>query len=308
MLYPPPASCTLLASSWRKIAASLFGLGGLATTALALLTTWWMRETSTSSLAPSMAEVASWLMVGWAVRSTWRLLSTPQGIPEPQFSESRPGIHWARWATMGVLACGMLAVGSAWEPLIRHLSAVSQMSLPTLPTQGRSATAAPSLLAALVMTGGMWLRQRWNGQRYRQPEGNPPALSGQTEYGLGEGLARAAQALQAVVAFGTQERILALVVRAAIGGMQWTYRIVEKRLLEDSLYGLGQVVVGAGRITYRIVEHEGLEGILRRTARAILALSRGLQRLHTGRLRHNVLWVAASLIFAVLALTLCGQR
>jgi hypothetical protein len=154
----------------------------------------------------------------------------------------------------------------------------------------------------------MWLRQRWNGQRYRQPEGNPPALSGQTEYGLGEGLARAAPALQAVVAFGTQERILALVVRATIGGAQWTYRIVEKRLLEDSLYGLAQGVVGAARITYRIVEHEGLEGILRRIVRAILALSRGLQRLHTGRLRHSVLWVAASLILAVLALTMCGQR
>jgi hypothetical protein len=181
------------------------------------------------------------------------------------------------------------------------------MSLPTLPTQRSLAAATPSLLASLVIAGGMWLRQRWNRQRYRQVEAGLSALSGQTEYGLGEGLARAAQALQAVVAFGIPERILALVARAVIGGAQWTYRVVEKRLLEDSLYGLVQVLVGAARITYRIVEHEGLEGILRRIVRAILSLSRGLQRLHTGKLRHNLVWVAASLLLAVLALTMCVQ-
>mgnify|MGYP000138425703 CR=1 FL=1 len=58
------------------------------------------------------------------------------------------------------------------------------------------------------------------------------------------------------------------------------------------------------RVTRRVVEQEGLEGLLRRAVRTALVLSRGLQRWHTGRLRRNLLWVAASLVLAVLALVL----
>jgi hypothetical protein len=49
-------------------------------------------------------------------------------------------------------------------------------------------------------------------------------------------------------------------------------------------------------------EQRGLEGLLRWTVRAVMAGSRWLQRRHTGRLRRNLIWVAASLVLAVLGL------
>jgi hypothetical protein len=66
-----------------------------------------------------------------------------------------------------------------------------------------------------------------------------------------------------------------------------------------------RVVVDEARVTYRVVEHEGLEGFPRHSVQAVLALGRGLQRWHTGRLRRNLLWVAVSLALVALTL-LCG--
>ena len=109
-----------------------------------------------------------------------------------------------------------------------------------------------------------------------------------------------------MVEVGIQERILTLIVRAVVGAAQWTYRVMEKQFLESLQRGAVQAVVGAGSITYRIVEQKGLEGILRRIVRAALAIGRGLQRLHTGRLQRNLVWVAVSLLLAVLALVFCS--
>jgi len=105
------------------------------------------------------------------------------------------------------------------------------------------------------------------------------AEPGEEVLDLEEGLARAAQVLQAVVEVGILEQIVALIVRAVVDG---------------------------ARVTYRVVEQEGLEGFLRYAVRAVLMVSRGVQCWHTGRLRRNLLWLAVSLALAVLALVLYG--
>ena len=67
-----------------------------------------------------------------------------------------------------------------------------------------------------------------------------------------------------------------------------------------------RAVVDGALIIHRVVEQEGLEGILRRGVGAVMALSRALQRGHTGRLRRNLLWVPIALALAVLALVAYG--
>jgi hypothetical protein len=98
-------------------------------------------------------------------------------------------------------------------------------------------------------------------------------------YGLEDGLIQAARALRAGVEAGILEQIIALVVRGT---------------------------TRSAHATYRIVEQGGFEGLLRRTVRAVVALSQVLQRWHTGRLRHNLLWVTFSLALIALTLVLCG--
>jgi hypothetical protein len=67
-----------------------------------------------------------------------------------------------------------------------------------------------------------------------------------------------------------------------------------------------QAVVNGAHTAHRIVEQEGLEGILRRAVRTITALSRILQRWHTGRLRRNLLWIPITLTLAIVALAVYG--
>ena len=205
---------------------------------------------------------------------------------------------------MGMLAGGILAGGLTWGPLTHHLSAVSHLSLPTLLTLERFAPTVPSVLATAVLTGGIWLFRRWQGpldlQRQEQPEPE------QAAYGLQEGLAQAAKALRGVVEIGVQERILTWILRAVVGGAQWTYQAMEQQFLEGLQRHIVQALATTASITYRIVEHKGLEGLLRQVPQSLQALSRGLQRLTTGKLRRNLVWVAVSLIVAVLALAFYG--
>ena len=100
------------------------------------------------------------------------------------------------------------------------------------------------------------------------------------------------------------ESLLRGSARVVMDGARLTYRVVERDGLESLLRGSARVVMDEARVTYRVVEHEGLEGFPRHSVQAVLALGRGLQRWHTGRLRRNLLWVAVSLALVVLTLVL----
>jgi hypothetical protein len=173
--------------------------------------------------------------------------------------------------------------------------------MPTLPALLRYAATAPALLVVLALVLAVWRLQRrlrWGPLVTAQPA--------EEAYDLQEGLARAAQALHAVIEVGIAEQIVALTVRAVVDGARLTHRLVEHEALDGLLRGSVRTVVDGARSTYRLVEQKGLEGFLRRSVRSVLVLSRGLQRWHTGRLQRNLLWVAVSLALAVLALVLYG--
>ena len=233
--------------------------------------------------------------------------------------------------TVGSLGAGVLAGGLAFGPLTRHLAAASRASLPAIPTLPALlcyAATTPALLVVMSLALAVWWLQRRSGLGSLVS-----AQPAEEVYNLEEGLARTAQVLHAVVEVGILEQIVALTVRAVVDGARvtyhvverdglegflrgsvrvvmdgarLTYRVVERDGLEGLLRGSVRVVVDEARVTYRVVEHEGLEGFPRHSVQAVLALSRGLQRWHTGRLRRNLLWVVASLALVVLTLVLYG--
>ncbi|MBN1584026.1 MAG: hypothetical protein JXA89_25175, partial [Anaerolineae bacterium] len=174
---------------------------------------------------------------------------------------------------------------------------------------GHIAAFALSLLVSAGLAAAIWFPgQQKKGasiQHHRQEtEQEHTTPSEQAVYGLEEGLAQMAKILRNVIEISIQERILVTIVHAVVKGAQWTYQVMETRLLESLLSRTVQVVMRAGHTAYRTVEQKGLEGSLHRIAQGMMALSRHLQHLHTGKLRHNLIWVASSLAIAMLTLLL----
>jgi formate hydrogenlyase subunit 3/multisubunit Na+/H+ antiporter MnhD subunit len=324
---------------WHGVGAGLFGLGGLALVAHDLLITWWVRELAGLGVGPPLnvvfvAEVAVALLGIWAARATWQLAlglrgsvstltpgpsphqgegSLPplpaaetvgsRGEPNSAAEESLDRVSPEALAATGLLGIGVLVGALAFGPLARCVTRVSYLALPLLPdvtTFLRYVVTAPALLAVAVLTLAAWRLRRHVGWK-------PPLVTGAVEegYDLAEGLSRATQALRAVVEVGLAERLAALVVRAVVDGarLAWT---VEHRALDDLVNRTARAVAVSACAVHRIVESEGLEGLLRRVVRAVLALSRCMQRWHTGRLRRNLLWLPAVLAAVVLALIAWG--
>ena len=98
--------------------------------------------------------------------------------------------------------------------------------------------------------------------------------------------------------------VLGGVAKGVMGGARFAHRWIEGAFLEGTARQIAQTTTNGGRLAYRAVEQGGLEGLLRRVVRAVMAGSRWMQRRHTGRLRRNLIWVAASLILAVLGFVL----
>jgi len=284
--------------SWRRVAACLFGLAGLALVAFGLLTTWWARGAGTPLDALLVAEVAVALIGVWVVRVTRQLLRPQSGITRDSVS------HWTKWVTVGLLGIGVLAGGLAWGPVTHHLAAASHMTfpaMPTLPALLRYAATAPALWVIMVLALAVWRLRRRSGLDYLAS-----VETAEEVYDLEEALARTAQVLHAVVEVGIAERLIAFLVRIVVEGARATHRVVEHRSLEGLLRGSVRSVMDGARGTHRIVEHRGLENLLRSSVRAVLALARRLQRWHTGRLQRSLLWIAVSLALAMISLVLHG--
>jgi hypothetical protein len=281
----------------RKLAACLFALGGLALVVFGLLTTWWAREAEAPLDALFVVEVAVALVAAWMARASWWLFSDPKGLEEPLGSAP------VQWMTVGLLGGGVLAGGLAFGPLAHRLGVANHIpvpAVPRLPALLRYVATAPALLAVTAVALVVWQLQRRLGKRLLVSAG-----AAEETYNLEEGLARAAQALRAVVEVGIAERIIALVVQAVVNGAHVAWA-VEHRGFEGIVNRSARAVVNGAGVAHRLVEQECLEGLLRRIVQDILVLSRRVQRWHTGRLRHNLMWVFIALGLAVLALVVWG--
>jgi NADH:ubiquinone oxidoreductase subunit 5 (subunit L)/multisubunit Na+/H+ antiporter MnhA subunit len=289
----------------RRVAAGLFGLGGLAMAAFGWLSTWWVQEAGCPLVALVGAQIAVALIAVWVARAMRRLTSLgPEGIPNGMEKPSGSEFDWPRWITMGVLGGSVLVGSLAFEPLAGSLAAVSHLTPPTLPTFPallHHAVNSPAVLAVAALGLVAWQLQRRSKDRAFTIVGMADRILTKETYDLEGGLRRAAQVLRAVVEVGIAERIATLVVQGVMSGARATWA-VEYRGLEGLVIRTARVVVDGARFAHRVVEQEGLEGLLRRGVQAVLTLSRVLQRWHTGRLRRNLLWVPIVLVLAVLAL------
>ena len=284
----------------RRIATGFWALGGLGVVAFWLLIAWWVRQAGAPLGVVAILEVAIGLAGIWAVRSTWRLARS--GPTSPNGSR----VPWGRWGAMGLLGGGVLAVGVALGPMLRHLSLIGHVELPTLPTALdllRRVAIVPALLAIAIGVVESPLRRRFHAQLLWLRQRNERVWA--TIYDLEGWLARMARGLR-VIEVSIQEGLIPWIARGLVGGANALYRFVEQKILGDTPRWAMQTIVRIGKVDAQYVEQRGFEGILYHLAQGILASSRLVQRWHTGRLRRNLTWLAVSLTLAVLCLTLCS--
>jgi hypothetical protein len=184
-----------------------------------------------------------------------------------------------------------LAQISPGDPFVLPAPVVALRALATNPT-GLIAFVLAIRIVRLAQTGVVLAGVARAGQ------GRDPALA------LERGLRRFARAVHTVVEAGVSASALSGVAQGTLGAARLAHRWIEGVALEGTARQIAQTATESGRLAYRVMEQGGLEGLLRRAVRAVLAGSRWLQRRHTGRLRLNLVWVAASLALAALALIL----
>jgi NADH:ubiquinone oxidoreductase subunit 5 (subunit L)/multisubunit Na+/H+ antiporter MnhA subunit len=276
-------------SRWRRVGAALFGLSGLALSAFSLLTAWWLRHASGQNAglpigAIYVAESAIALGVVWVASATRWLAMAESPAGSPDRGPARAG--WRRWSAAGLLSVTVLAGGLAFGPLSGHIATAWRLTLPSLPSLPdllRYAARTPALLATVVIGIVVWM-VRW--RFVRQPA-----------------MRRAEGALRAAFRAGSAESVTSALARLLAHTVR-IGRTIEHQGLDVLVRRTAQAVTGGARVAHRWVEQEGLEGLLRAAVRAVLGASRALQRQHTGRLRHNAVWLAVALALAVVCLAI----
>jgi len=217
-----------------------------------------------------------------------------------------------RWFVLAVLACGLLGACVFWRPLLAHLARVARVPALVVPGWGEALRLwATSLLGWAVLGLALWWQTRSAGSAGRWRSELREELLAMTRLwgpdpaaGLERGLERGPRAAHAAVEDGVLRVLLGGVARGVLGASRFAHRWIEGVFLEGTTRQVAQAATHGGRLAYRVMEQGGLEGLLRRLVRAVLAGSRWLQRRHTGRLRRNLVWVAASLALAVLGFVL----
>ena len=252
---------------------SLFGVGGLALGVVGLFVTFWARETGVTSGALVVTEIAVALLLVWAVRATDRQRADP--APGKAGENGRGPSHPTRWISAGALALGAVGGIVAFGPLMRHLvgaAGVTGPPVPTLPGLISYTITAPvvPLTVALVLLA-RWVLQR-SGVRALVPAALADGRQMDMEYQLDDALVRAARALHGVVEAGLFERSVLMIVQAVVDG---------------------------ALLACRLAEHGGMEGLVKRTGQRVLGLGRVTKRMHTGVLRHNLMWIPLSLALAL---------
>lgn len=199
---------------------------------------------------------------------------------------------------VGLTLCSLLAYPVAWQPLLTALADVAHVSLAP-PTMGE---AAVHLLASPLL----WLQVAYVAIRFTplapKMEARLAAVqaAGQNEQkpdSQVDWVFKVSVWLWRFVEQGFFESELKAVTgfaRAWRDGI----RFIEERILNADVAALVRFVA-AWRDGSRYVEHRVLEGLIAVISRAILGSSRAVQRRHTGKLRHNLIWVSMALVLAV---------
>ena len=84
------------------------------------------------------------------------------------------------------------------------------------------------------------------------------------------------------------------------GFSKYLYEIFEMTAFEKGLSRLARMILKFSRYFYEIFERATFEAGLRYLAKEVYAFSTMLRRMHTGRLRINLMWVAVTLVVVVL--------
>jgi hypothetical protein len=292
----------------RRAASVLFGLGGLALVGFDALIVWWALADGGSAGLPLplrlLVQAALGLLAAWVLFAT---VDLGRGTPAAPRSV-RPRVR--RWVALLCLAGGLLAAFVWRMPLLAYLARASHgpaFDLPAPAVALGSLAASPAAWTALLLGLVAWrLAESGPGQSWRAGlprwlrlgRGSDPALA------LERGIRRGAGALRALVEAGAFGGALTAVARGVLRAAHLAHRWIEGGVLDGTARQIARTTAQSGRIAYRVMEQGGLEGLLRSVVRALLAGSRWLQRRHTGRLRRNLIWVAASLALAALGLIL----
>jgi formate hydrogenlyase subunit 3/multisubunit Na+/H+ antiporter MnhD subunit len=294
----------------RVFAAGLYSLGALALAGYCVLCAWWVRQAGAPPVVLWIVECAVAAICIWAVRSAW-LLWRPIARFDRAARDVLPGRR-SLGSTPALALLGLLLLAGllSFGPLTRHLTAVAHGPSLLLPTPLHLAgylSTTPAFWAVALLA--VVARRFWvllQGRSLGAPESTVPdrQMPERQARDLDKVLAQAAPISSSTDGVGIQERVLGGIVRVALGSARATYRIVEQRILTGGIHWVSEAAVGGGRLAYRVLEQEGLEGLLHGTVQAVQAGGRHMQRWHTGRLRRNLLWVAASLILAIVALAL----
>ncbi len=281
----------------QRLLAGLWALGGIALACFDLLVAWWVHAAGAPQPVLFLAQVA---VLSVVVRTLYTAVELA-GLPRTEARRTREG-----WLIAACLAMVIIAGLTLWRSIWSTPSLVALLHLPALPSSGAlvvyAATSPAIWLAVLGVAASGYLRAR--GQvLQRAPaalsEPNPGDLS------LQELLSRLAWGLRALVEISILERGLSWAVRAVESAASLAYRF-EMGALERGVSLTFHTVTTGAMAAYRFVEQEGLEGLLRRLVDGILALSRRLQRWHTGRLRHNLAWVGLGLLLFLLIIFWLG--
>jgi NAD(P)H-quinone oxidoreductase subunit 5 len=281
----------------RRLAPGLFAFAGLALTAFNLVTLWWARDNLPAAVL-FIAQVAAASLGAWTVGAILEPRATRESR-EISPSRTTPESRRSRWIALGVLAIVIFASGLAFGPLVDSASHVTHTAAPATPTHQTLLSSLPALPAAAALAVVVWLLRR----RAVWPTAAREAERG--TWGSEKGLARVAACMHAFIEVAILERTVSWIRQAAMGGARIVW-FVEHGILEGALNHSAQAVADGAGITYQVIEQEGLEGILRRVVWAALALSRSVQRFHTGKLRHNLLWVPLVLALAILVVMMLG--
>lgn len=311
-------------------------IGLLLYTPLRLLSAWAFRRTDRH---PERRAVV--LLVGGLLLTAWNGLILAWATPHMDASrlvvqlsvtltliwfvratgqQTRPLARRTAWIVGGTGTLILLGLGMSAGPLLSHLLDIAHAGFPAELDRLawlRALIWPPTWLFALALAWGL----RALSQK-TQPV--TPSLSPVVNV-----LRRLVDAFQAVIEKGLLENAVGLMARGIaglsawlyqwleMGGLEstlhraahgvmtlsvWLHRRLEMSALEGGLRRIGQAGQQAGNWSLRRVEVGSLDALLYRIAETVQMSGRLAQRLHTGKLRINLLWVVLGLILATLAL------
>lgn len=229
------------------------------------------------------------LIVFWAASGQLNFLPCLLFLSLLRIALTCIGVSKTRRATTVLISVTGTAIVSFWT--YAFIGEIEPMSLGT------------KLLAALVLLlNGVWTLRSVRYQHATHPAASstPKVLPVEVKSGQSQSFVLCLRELLSwAYRFMRQDaldKLLHGMASRILGVGRWLYRVVEQDLLEQMLRGITVVTLGSGRWLYNVVENTSLEGFLQWITRTVQAMSRRLQKVHTGKLRLNLIWVTLCII------------